>query len=241
MSDNFFDISTRQDNNLLNIICFDHINRLKLYGKFSDVKSLYKKINNVYSIFIYHYTDWIASKYSLNFETKKLNGYIEDIELSKIYTWNKKILMIFPEDSEEYYDIFPNKLDTFLIGSVSDKALNLKSLSEKLLKYPETFTVRNEVNGVIRKINRILKAIELKIDDVNSKFVFIEKSRSELLKYLFKNYNILLEKHSGNPDEMNAFFNFSFISEEYKLSSHKIFQNLSSDDLSKKENKLRLN
>lgn len=240
MGGNFFDISTREDNKLLNILSFDHLNRLKAYSNYSDVKNLYKQVYSVYLDFIYSYSDWIASEYSLKFETKKLIGYLEDISLCRIHEWNIKLLKVLPENSNEYKLLFPEGLTPFIIGDTEDKLKNIKTLAEKVNIYSQAIVIKKDINIYYKKIVNAKNIIETKITESASKYDNLEKSRVELSKFLFKNYNLLLEIFANNPRTIQKFFDFNIFPENVKLSFADIFSKIN-DDSNGKNFKIEFN
>ena len=121
-----------------------------------------------------------------------------DLEVAKIYKYNRKVFQKLKKELPNYFDTFPVKKKEIIHAILSNRK-NLKRIIKIVHR-----EVRKKMNDFLRK-NKHKKLVVLDIpllleNKINKKkdiLIFVESKKSEILKRLKKRKNFNMEIHNN--------------------------------------------
>lgn len=212
MSDNFFDKYTQLNHKLMNLLSTAHLEKLKSIGESDkEISKLFKRYEPIHDLFINNYANWVVSKYSLKFESKKINGALDELGSYLIHQWRKKIQSKFPKGTAEYSKFFPKDILPFQQGTFDERINNLHILMDLLKDHKDMLVTLKDIEDFLNRFIKLRDMIKSKETEVEKDFQQLEKSRLLLAEMLFRNYGYLLDRYGSNSDKIFTFFNFDLL------------------------------
>ncbi len=208
---NTFLVNTQKSPTKMLGIANDHDSRLNGAIGDPDILAIYTVFHALLLVFQNLYSAWKAAVSLRMSRTLSLTNQFRLLSETWIKAWEGKVHSVFPEGSPEALAIFPKKRAPFQKGTYDERINAVNTLSTSMSSHPSLATVKADVDAKYAILVAARDVQKQAMQNVSSASIEVEKQRTTMGQYLYKDLGLLMAKFFMDPTEVVQFYNLSLL------------------------------